>query len=251
MSDAREYVRERYGAAARSVLESAVPAQDPCGCDCGPGSCECGPSSYDPAEAAKLPRRALDASLGCGNPLVVAQLQAGETVLDLGSGAGLDVLLSARRVGPEGKAYGLDMTDEMLALASEHQRQSGVPNAEFLKGHIESIPLPAASVDVVISNCVINLSTDKASVFSEIFRVLRPGGRVAVTDIVADEELDDNRRADFEGWAACIAGALTRDRYRKGLEGAGLTEVTLEDSHPVAPGFTSMAIRAKKPGKAA
>ncbi|MDQ4143397.1 MAG: methyltransferase domain-containing protein, partial [Actinomycetota bacterium] len=175
----------------------------------------------------------------------------GETVLDLGSGAGLDALLSARRVAPGGKAYGLDMTDEMLAAAEENRLASGVDNVEFLKGHIEEVPLAACTVDVVLSNCVINLSADKGATFDEMFRVLRPGGRIAVADVVADQELDEKGRSDMEAWTACMAGALSREEYGRGLERAGFTGVSIQDSHEVAPGFSSVIVRATKPADAA
>jgi ubiquinone/menaquinone biosynthesis C-methylase UbiE len=196
------------------------------------------------------PESAVLASLGCGNPTAVAELHEGEVVLDLGSGAGLDVLLSARRVGPSGKAFGLDMTDEMLAIALENKVRAGATNVEFLKGYIEEIPLPAASVDVVISNCVINLSADKPRVFAEMHRVLRPGGRIGITDVVANRasgKSADDRAFDAESWSACITGALTHDEYHKGLIDAGFIDVELVDSHAVADGFVSAIIRAWKP----
>ncbi|HET8661982.1 MAG TPA: arsenite methyltransferase [Micromonosporaceae bacterium] len=206
-----------------------------------------GAGLYAPADRAGLPQAALEASLGCGNPLLVADLAAGETVLDLGSGGGIDVLLSARRVGPTGRAYGLDMTDEMLELARRNAAEAGVSNVEFLRGHIEQIPLPGGSVDVVISNCVVNLSADKPAVFAEMFRVLRPGGRVGVSDIVAEDRLTPAERAERGEWAACVAGALSTSEYERGLAEAGFTGVEVELTHPVADGMHSAIVRAVKP----
>ena len=180
-------------------------------------------------------------------PLLVADLAPGEVVLDLGSGGGIDVLLSARRVGPSGHAYGLDMTDEMLELARANQARAGVDNVTFLKGHIEDIPLPTASVDVVISNCVINLSVDKAAVFAETYGVLRPGGRLCVADVVAEPDAAPGQADDLEAWACCLAGALTRARYIQSLEEAGLSDISITDSHPVADGYTSVLVRARRP----
>ncbi|HKX70903.1 MAG TPA: methyltransferase domain-containing protein [Acidimicrobiales bacterium] len=185
--------------------------------------------------------------IGCANPVALAHLDPGEDVLDLGSGGGIDVLLSARRVGPHGRAYGLDMTPEMLQLARDNQRQAGVTNAEFLEGRIEDVPLPDASVDVVVSNCVINLSADKDAVFTEAHRVLRPGGRLAVADVVADRDPDPELLADDAAWAVCIAGAVTRERYWAQLTAAGFADVVITDSHPVADGFWSVLVRATKP----
>jgi len=199
--DVRERVRERYAAAAGAS-----------GCGCGPSSCgegSFGASLYEDRDAQAVPEEALRASLGCGVPTAVADLRPGETVLDLGSGAGTDALLSARRVGPAGKVYGLDMTEEMLALALENRDRAGARNVEFLKGYIEAIPLPAASVDVVISNCVVNLSADKPSVFAEMFRVLRPGGRVGISDVVASDRLSALERTERGSWVGCVAGALS------------------------------------------
>ncbi len=187
------------------------------------------------------------ASLGCGNPTAVAELREGETVLDLGSGGGIDVLLSARRVGATGKAYGLDMTDEMLALARENQAKAGVENVEFLKGEIEAIPLPDDSVDVIISNCVINLSGDKPQVIREAARVLKPGGRFAVSDVIADPDMDAATRADMQQWTGCIAGALTRDEFTRALTGAGLTGVEIDETHRVHASAASAIVRARKP----
>ena len=223
----KETVKEKYGEAA---LRAQSGAQSSC---CG-GSCGCDtpdPISsglYSIAEKAQLPEQAVLASLGCGNPTALAELRAGETVLDLGSGGGIDVLLSAKRVGPSGKAYGLDMTDEMLALARENQRQSGIPNAEFLKGEIERIPLPDASVDVIVSNCVINLSADKRQVLAEAFRVLKPGGRFAVSDVVVQGELPAAVRQNMELWVGCIAGALADTEFLRLLEASGFENASVE-----------------------
>jgi arsenite methyltransferase len=249
VGDIREEVRGRYAAAAVSAGSN-----DCCGSGCC-GSSGCGTeavwggSLYDDVARAEAPDRALLASLGCGNPTAVAELHEGEVVLDLGSGGGLDVLLSAKRVGPTGKAYGLDMTDEMLALAADNKARAGVDNVEFLKGYIEEVPLPRDTVDVIISNCVVNLSPDKDRVFREAFRVLRPGGRFAVTDVVADTT-PDRRSPDPALWAGCIAGALTRNEYAEGLENAGFESVQIEDTHSVAVGFASAIIRARKPERA-
>ena len=210
-----------------------------------------GQARYDPSELEGLPSEAVAASFGCANPVLVADLVPGEVVLDLGSGGGIDVLLSARRVGPSGHAYGLDMTDEMLELARANQARAGVDNVTFLKGHIEDIPLPAATVDVVISNCVINLSVDKAAVFAETYRVLRPGGRLCVADVVAGPDAAPGQADDLEAWACCLAGALTRARYTQSLEVAGLSEISITDSHPVADGYTSVLVRARRPVGAA
>jgi SAM-dependent methyltransferase len=202
---------------------------------------------YSELERADLPEDAVLASLGCGNPLAVAELREGETVLDLGSGGGIDVLLSAKRVGPTGRAIGLDMTDEMLALARRNAAETNATNVEFLKGHIEAIPLPAGSVDVVISNCVVNLAADKPAVFAEIARVLRPGGRIGITDIVADDALTPAERAERGSYAGCIAGALSVSEFTTGLADAGLTDVSLTPTHEAAPGMYSAIIRASRP----
>nr|ADR01096.1 Noc6 [Nocardia sp. ATCC 202099] len=194
-----------------------------------------------------LPAQALAASLGCGNPTAVAELRAGERVLDLGSGGGIDVLLSARRVGPTGKAYGVDMTDEMLALALANKASAGADNVEFLKGTIEALPLPAGTIDVVISNCVINLSVDKPAVFAEMFRVLAPGGRIGVSDVVAEDALSATERAERGSYVECIAGALTFAEYRRGLERAGFADVDITATHQVADGMHSAIVRAVKP----
>src|SRR5919108_2597360 len=212
MSDIQDKVKEKYAQA----------ALNPCGCD--PISA----NLYDASETAAVPEGAVLASLGCGNPTALADLHAGETVLDLGSGGGIDVLLSAKRVGPTGKAYGLDMTDEMLALARQNQAKAGATNVEFLKGEIENIPLPDASVDVIISNCVINLSADKRRVIGEAFRVLRPGGRFAVSDVVCRGELPSAVRKSMELWVGCIAGALDEAEYKQLLAAAGFRDVSVE-----------------------
>lgn len=218
-------IRERYGSAARSVSNAgAVACCDPALRCCDPITKDL----YGEAEKGLLPEKAVLASLGCGNPTALIELRPGETVLDLGSGGGIDVLLSARRVGPSGKAYGLDMTDDMLALARENQKQAGATNVEFLKGEIEDIPLPDASVDVVISNCVINLSSDKSRVLSEAFRVLRPGGRFAVSDVVVRGSVPDAVRDSMLLWVGCIAGALEESDYRAKLLAAGFEDVDLE-----------------------
>ncbi len=219
-------VKAAYGLAALQVENEIACC---CGNDLTGQSCDPITSNiYDDGQIAGLPEHAVQASLGCGNPSALAQLKAGETVLDLGSGGGIDVFLSARRVGPAGKAYGLDMTDEMLALAHENQCKAGIENVEFLKGEIEHIPLPDDSVDVIISNCVISLSADKDRVFSEAFRVLRPGGRLAVSDIVVRGEVPDKLRQGIELWIGCIAGALEENEFRKKLERAGFIEINIE-----------------------
>jgi SAM-dependent methyltransferase len=268
-SDIRDLVKSKYGEAARRVKAGKAAS-------CGGGGNSilcCDPIStnlYDASETAGLPRAAVSASLGCGNPTALAQLNAGERVLDLGSGGGIDVLLSAKRVGPTGKAYGLDMTDEMLALARENRRKAGVENVEFLKGEIENIPLPDNSVDVVISNCVINLSADKDRALREAFRVLRPGGRFAVSDVVVRGTVPAAIRRNVELWVGCVAGALDESEYRAKLGAAGFAEVEIEptrvytiedarhflsakgiDVEAIAPHvegkFASAFIRAKKP----
>jgi SAM-dependent methyltransferase len=237
----RDAVRERYAAAAkgasccgdRAITDDEVEVF--------------GPALYGTADQDELPDAAKLASLGCGNPTAVAELHEGETVLDLGSGGGIDVLLSARRVGPTGKAYGVDMTDEMLDLARRNQREAGVDNVEFLKGEIEAVPLPDESVDVVISNCVINLSADKPRVIAEAARVLRPGGRFAVSDIVADEDMDAATRSDMREWTGCIAGALTRREFEDALTGAGLVDIEIQETHRVHEHAGSAIVRARKP----
>ena len=232
-------VREHYAAAALRASEGAS-------C-CGPTADGIGSELYSALERAELPDAAVLASLGCGNPMMVADLREGERVLDLGSGGGIDVLLSARRVGPTGRAFGLDMTDEMLALAQRNAAEAGATNVEFLKGHIEAIPLPAASIDVVISNCVVNLAADKPSVLREIARVLRPGGRIGITDIVAEDRLTPEQRAERGSYAGCIAGALSIGEFRAGLEAAGLDRVKITPTHAVADGMVSAIIAATKP----
>ena len=227
----KEQVREKYGSAALAVRQGG---RGSCGTA---GSCGCDPVSanlYGAAETALVPQDAVLASLGCGNPTALAELKNGDVVLDLGSGGGIDVLLSARRVGPQGKAYGLDMTDEMLELARDNQRKAGVTNAEFLKGEIEHIPLPAASVDVIISNCVINLSADKLRTLREAFRVLKPGGRFAVSDVVVRGELPAAVRSSMEAWVGCVAGALEEKEYVRLLAEAGFEEIGIEPTRVYA-----------------
>jgi arsenite methyltransferase len=238
--DVRENVRARYAAAAQSIAERPVLSEaDEAGLF--------GVTLYEGAETEGAPGEALGASLGCGVPTAVADLHEGETVLDLGSGAGADVLISARRVGAGGKAIGLDMTDEMLALARANAAAAGVENAEFLKGYLEEIPLPEASVDVVISNCVINLAADKRVVLAEAARVLRPGGRFAVSDVIADEGMDEGTRADMAQWTGCIAGALTEAEFRAALAGAGFIDVEIRPTHRVHEHAGSAIVRARKP----
>ncbi len=225
--DLKTIVRERYGEAARRATTGG--RSSCCGGGSGCGSPDPITSDlYSQAETAVLPREAILASLGCGNPTALAELEEGEVVLDLGSGGGIDLLLSARRVGPTGKAYGLDMTDEMLELARENQRKSGVENAEFLRGEIEAIPLPDNSVDVIISNCVVNLSGDKRKVIAEAFRVLRPGGRFAVSDVVVRGEMPAQVRQSMELWVGCVAGALTEGEFRTYLAEAGFEQIDIE-----------------------
>jgi SAM-dependent methyltransferase len=246
----REAVRSRYAAAAQSVSAGSEAGASCCAPETVLSDEEAGvfgAGLYDEAAQGELPDTATMASLGCGNPTAVAELSAGETVLDLGSGGGIDVLLSARRVGPTGKAYGLDMTDEMLALARENQRKAGIENVEWLRGEIESIPLPDETVDVVISNCVINLSGDKPAVLAEAARVLRPGGRFAVSDVIADEDMDAATRADMAEWTGCIAGALTRREFEESLIAAGLEDVEITETHRVHDKAASAIIRARKP----
>lgn len=243
-TDLRETVRRRYAAAAVKVTEGNAAC-------CGPEPVEVdenfGSTLYAADDRDALPAEAVAASLGCGNPTAVAELREGDRVLDLGSGGGIDVLLSARRVGPTGKAYGLDMTDEMLQLALANAAKAGATNVEFLKGTIETIPLPANTVDVVISNCVINLSTDKPAVFAETFRVLKSGGRIGVSDVVADDTLTPAQRAERGDYVGCIAGALSFAEYRAGLETAGFTDIEITPTHAVADGMHSAIVRATKP----
>jgi len=241
----REQVRRRYAEAARAASEGS-------GCGCGSGACcegepgDFGDALYTAEQRGELPEAAALASLGCGNPTAVVELAEGEVVLDLGSGGGIDVILSAKRVGPTGVAYGLDMTDEMLALAQQNARAAGITNVHFLKGMIEQIPLAAASVDVVISNCVINLSTDRAAVLTEIARVLRPGGRVGVSDVVAEDHLTAEQRAQRGSYVGCIAGALSQSEYIAGLEAAGFEQVSVEFTHEVADGMHGAIVKAVK-----
>jgi SAM-dependent methyltransferase len=240
----RQTVQEKYGAIARSVGAT--------GC-CDATACCGDPISsnlYSADETGALPGNAVAASLGCGNPTALATIEPGQTVLDLGSGGGIDVLLSAKRVGPAGKVYGLDMTDDMLALARENQRQAGVTNVEFLKGTIEAMPLPDNSVDVIISNCVINLSSDKDAVFREAFRVLKPGGRFAVSDVVARREVSPEVQRDMELWVGCIAGALQDTDYARRLTAAGFTGVSVEPWREYDETFASAFVRATKPAAA-
>jgi SAM-dependent methyltransferase len=265
-----DIVRDKYAEAARRVAGGGAAT-----CGCGTGAAAgCDPITsnlYDASQTDSIPDTALTASLGCGNPTALAALHAGETVLDLGSGGGIDVILSARRVGPSGKAYGLDMTDEMLALAEANKRKAGISNVEFLKGQIEQVPLPVDAVDVVISNCVINLSADKDRVLREAFRVLKPGGRFAVSDVVVRGEIPPDVRRSMELWVGCVAGALSEEDYRTKLEAAGFTDVDIETTRvydiedarsflaesgldvdrlaPLVGGrITSAFVRAKKPG---
>ena len=244
----REEVRRRYAESALAVIQPSS------SCSCCSGESASGATQavfgdalYDAEQRGELPDAAVLASLGCGNPVAVADLNEGEVVLDLGSGGGIDVILSAKRVGPSGVAYGLDMTDEMLALAQRNARDAGVTNVHFLKGVIEQIPLPERSVDVVISNCVINLSGDKAAVLAEIARVLRPGGRVGVSDVVAEDHLTPDDRAARGSFVGCIAGALSRSEYIAGLEAAGLEDVSVEFTHAVADGMHGAIVKARKP----
>jgi arsenite methyltransferase len=248
MDTLREQVRERYALAAVAASTGGCGCNDDGGC-CGNVACEgseeaFGEGLYDADQRDDLPEAALLASLGCGNPTTVAELRAGEVVLDLGSGGGIDVILSAKRVGPTGVAYGLDMTDEMLALARRNAQEAGVTNVHFLKGVIEEIPLPANSIDVVISNCVINLSVDKPAVLAEMGRVLRPSGRLGITDVVAEDRLAAEERAERGSYVGCIAGALSRGEYVGGLEAAGFTDVSVEFTHEVADGMHGAIVKA-------
>ena len=243
-----ETIRERYAQSALQVLSHGQAAT------CGDACCADGgvtPELYSALERSELPDAAVMASLGCGNPIAVADLHEGERVLDLGSGGGIDVLLSAKRVGPTGRAFGLDMTDEMLILAQRNAAEAGAQNVEFLKGQIEAIPLPAESIDVVISNCVVNLAADKPSVFREIARVLRPGGRIGISDIVAEDTLTSEQRVERGSYVGCIAGALSFGEFEAGLRAVGLTDVSVTPTHSVADGMHSAIIRATKPEGAA
>ena len=260
MTDIRDSVRERYAAAARAA---ATHQEASCGCGAETAESACcgtevaltdesgrqvfGGALYQEADVDGATDTAVQASLGCGVPTAVADLHEGETVLDLGSGGGADVLISARRVGPHGKAIGLDMTDEMLELARANAREAGVPNVEFVKGYIEELPLRDASVDVIISNCVINLSADKQRVILEAARVLRPGGRFAVSDVIADEDMDEATRRDMSAWTGCIAGALTRREFTDALMAAGLGDIEIRETHRVHEHAGSAIIRAHKP----
>lgn len=252
MSDIREEVRDRYAEAANAVSTGTMDAAALDGCcssDCCGGTTSegrevFGIKLYDDAHV--VPDAAALASLGCGNPTAVADLKEGETVLDLGSGGGIDVLLSARRVGPTGFAYGVDMTDEMLELANKNKADAGVGNVEFLKGYIEDVPLPNSTVDVVISNCVINLAADKQAVFAEMRRVLKPGGRLGISDVVADDELSTAQRAERGSFVGCIAGALSFAEYTAGLAGAGFTDISISPTHAVADGLHAAIVKAVK-----
>ncbi len=260
-TDIREQVRARYAAAATAVKDATSS-----GCCGGEAGCVSDAAFTDPdmsnfdkqgnevfghtlyaGEADVAPRAAVEASLGCGVPTAVADLSDGEVVLDLGSGAGADVLISARRVAPSGRAIGLDMTDEMLELARANAAEAGVENVEFVKGYIEEIPLADDSVDVVISNCVINLAADKRKVLAETARVLKPGGRFAVSDVIADPDMDEATRADMQQWTGCVAGALTREEFERALTDAGLTDVEVTETHRVHEHATSAIVRARKP----
>jgi arsenite methyltransferase len=257
--DIRETVREHYARAAKAAAagahDQARVLESDSGC-CGSESLTCSPADetgvfgatlYDDATGHDVPDAALNASLGCGVPTAVADLHEGDTVLDLGSGAGADVLISARRVGPTGKAIGLDMTDEMLELARANAAEAGVGNVEFVKGYLEEMPLADETVDVVISNCVINLSGDKPQVIREAARVLRRGGRFAVSDVIADEDMDDATRAEMSAWTGCVAGALTRAEFEQALTDAGLNEIEIRETHRVHERAAAAIIRARKP----
>jgi arsenite methyltransferase len=243
----REEVRRRYAGAAVAAESGGCGCSDDGGC-CGNVSCDgedgtFGERLYTIEQRAGLPEAATLASLGCGNPTAVAELKEGEVVLDLGSGGGIDVILSAKRVGPTGRAYGLDMTDEMLALAQKNADEAGIDNAVFLEGVIEDVPLPAQSVDVVISNCVINLSTDKPAVLKEMARVLKPGGRLGISDVVAEDHLTAKDRAERGSYVGCIAGALSKSEYEEGLRTSGFADVSVDFTHQVADGMYSAIIK--------
>jgi arsenite methyltransferase len=249
-SELREQVRARYAAAATSVDGGDGCCSSDC---CGASGVEVdetfGAALYSADEQAELPAEAVAASLGCGNPLAVAELNAGETVLDLGSGGGIDVLLSARRVGPTGFAYGVDMTDEMLALARANAAKANATNVEFVKGTIEDVPLPDASIDVIISNCVINLSVDKPAVLAEMFRLLRPGGRIGISDVVAEDRLSAEQRAERGSYVGCIAGAMSRSEYLDGLAAAGFVDARVTFTHEAADGMHAAIVRGIKPAQ--
>jgi arsenite methyltransferase len=247
-TELREEVRQRYAEAASTVIAGTGAACDCChpGKTCAEEGHAFGPELYDALADEGLPEAAVLASLGCGNPTAVADLHPGETVLDLGSGGGIDVLLSAKRVGPTGKVYGLDMTEEMLALAIKNRDDAGVANVEFLKGYIEEVPLPADTVDVVISNCAINLSRDKPRVFAEMHRVLRPGGRIGISDVLADDDLTPAQRAERGTYVGCIAGALSFMEFEAGLFAAGFEEVSITSTHESVPGIHSAIVKATK-----
>jgi arsenite methyltransferase len=248
LSEVRERVRERYAAAARAADEAdGGCCGGPVGCSPADATGAFGRGLYDEASRVGAPEAAVNASLGCGVPTAVADLDEGETVLDLGSGAGADVLISARRVGPTGRAIGLDMTDEMLELARANAREAGLANVEFRKGYIEEMPLADESVDVVISNCVINLSADKPKVIAEAARVLRPGGRFAVSDVIADPEMDEATRTDMAAWTGCVAGALTGAEFRAALQAAGFEQIEIQETHRVHERAVSAIIRARIP----
>jgi ubiquinone/menaquinone biosynthesis C-methylase UbiE len=247
-NDLREEVRRRYAESAKAVTSGGCGSGGCCGADgeaatAGPTF---GEALYDAEQRGELPQAAVLASLGCGNPTAVADLREGETVLDLGSGGGIDVILSARRVGPSGLAFGVDMTEEMLALARRNAEEAGIRNAIFLKGVIEEVPLPADSVDVVISNCVINLSVDKPAVLTEMARVLKPGGRIGISDVVAEDRLAPEERSERGSYVGCIAGALSKGEYEAGLEAAGFEDVSIEFTHEVADGMHGAIVKAVK-----
>jgi arsenite methyltransferase len=244
----REHVRRKYAESAVAVSEGAKGSCGSGSCCGDPATADFGEALYEPGQRGELPEAAALASLGCGNPTAVADLREGETVLDLGSGGGIDVILSAKRVGTIGLVYGLDMTEEMLALARRNAEEAGVRNAIFLRGVIEDVPLPADSVDVVISNCVVNLSTDKPAVFAELARVLKPGGRVGISDIVAEDRLTPEERAERGSHVGCIAGALSQGEYEAAFEGAGFEDVTVEFTHEVADGMHGAIVKARRPG---
>ena len=246
MSELREQVRQHYAAAVSGVSEGMAADDSNQGATCCAPQDGLGVQLYDVATRAELPEEAVLASLGCGNPTAVADLREGEIVLDLGSGGGIDVLLSARRVGTSGKAYGLDMTDEMLELARANAERAGATNVEFLKGYIEEIPLADASVDVVISNCVINLSTDKPKVITEMHRVLRSGGRLGISDVVSANELSPAERAERGSYCGCIAGALSFEEYADGLAEAGFTDIEVQPTHELVEGMFGTIVRARK-----